>query len=74
MALGQYLSEVPNGSGLDDHWNYVEGASAFLLGLAGLDSSRGSCSSLWYVRGPGGIGNKGAGFALSTLSPSYSAI
>ena len=35
MALGQYLSGVPDGSGLDDHWNDAEGASVFLLELAG---------------------------------------
>ena len=42
MALGQYLSGVPDGSSLDNHWNRAEGASAFLLGLAGPDSFRGS--------------------------------
>ena len=35
MALGQYLSGVPDGSDLNDYWNDAEGASAFLLGLAG---------------------------------------
>ena len=73
MALGQYLSGVPNRSGLDDHWNDAEGASAFLLGLAGPDSSRGSYSFLWYVRGPGGIGNKSSNCASWTPPPSYSA-
>ena len=58
MALGQYLSGVPDGSGLNDYWNGAKGASAFLFELAGLDNSRGSCSSPWYVCGPGGIGNK----------------
>ena len=52
MALGQYLSRVLDGFGLDDHWNDAKGASAFLLRLVGPDSSRGSYSSLWYVRGP----------------------
>ena len=42
MALGQYLSGVPDGSSLDKHWNRAEGASAFLLRLAGPDSFRGS--------------------------------
>ena len=42
MALGQYLSGVPDGSSLDNHWNRAEGASAFLLRLAGPDSFRGS--------------------------------
>ena len=74
MALGQYLSRVPDGSGHNDHWNDVEGASAFLFGLAGPDGSRGSSSSPWYVRGPGGIGNKSSDYASWTLSPSYSAI
>ena len=73
MALGQYLSGVPDGSGLDDHWNDAEGTSAFLLGLASPDSSRGSCSSLWYVRGPGGIGNKSSDCTSWIPSPSYSA-
>ena len=73
MALGQYLSGVPDGSGLDDHWNDAEGTSAFLLGLASPDSSRGSCSSPWYVRGPGGIGNKSSDCTSWIPSPSYSA-
>ena len=58
MALGQYLSGAPDGFGLDDHWNDAEGASTFLLGLAGLGSTRGSCNPPWYVRGPGGTGKK----------------
>ena len=61
-------------SGSDDHQNDAAGASTFLLGPTGPGSSRGSCNPLWYVRGLGGIGNKGAGFALLTLPPSYSAI
>ena len=73
MALGLYLSGVPDGSGLDDPRNDAEGASAFLLGLADPDSSRGSCSSLWYVRGPGGISNKSSDSASWILPPSYSA-
>ena len=73
MALGQYLSRVPNRSGLDDHWNDAEGASTFLLGLADPDSSRGSCSSPWYVRGPGGIGNKSFDYASWIPPPFYSA-
>ena len=40
MALGQYLSRALDGFGLDDHWNDEEGASAFLLELAGPDSSK----------------------------------
>ena len=72
MALGQYPSWLPDGPGLDDHWNDAEGASAFLPGLAGPGSSRGSCSSPWYVRGPGGIGNKSSDRASWTLPPSYS--
>ena len=64
MALRQYLSGVPDGSGLDDHWNDAEGTSAFLLGLAGPDSSRGSCSSPWYIRGLSGIGNKNSDCTL----------
>ena len=58
MALRQYLSGVLDRFGLDDHWNDADGASAFLLGLAGPGNSRGSCSPLWYVRGLSGIGNK----------------
>ena len=73
MVLGQYLSGVLDGFGLDDHWDDAEGASAFLLGLAVLDSSRGSYSSSRYVRGPGGIGNKSSDCALWTLPPFYSA-
>ena len=73
MALRQYLSGVPGGSGLDDHWNDAEGASTFLLGLVGPDSSKGSCSFSWYVRGLGDIGNKCSDCALWTLPPSYSA-
>ena len=71
MALGQYLSGVPDGSSLDDHWNDAKSASTFLLGLAALDSSRGSCSSPWYVRGLGGIGNKSSDCTSWTLPPSY---
>ena len=71
MALGQYLSGVLDGFGLDDDWNDAEGASAFLLGLAGLNSSRGSCSSLWYIRGPSGIGNKSFGCTSWIPSPFY---
>ena len=58
VASGQHFFRVPGEFGLDDHWNDVEGASTFLLGPASPDSSRGSCSSPWYVRGPGDIGNK----------------
>ena len=64
---------VPSGSGLDDHWNDAEGASTSLLEPIGPDSSRSSCSSPWYVRGPGGIGNKSSDCASWTLPPSYSA-
>ena len=71
MALGQYLSGFPDGSGLDDHWNDAKGASTFLLGLAGLDSSRSSYGSPWYVRDRGGIGNKSSGYASWTPLPSY---
>ena len=71
MALRQYLSRVPGGSGLDDHWNDAEGASTFLLGLVGPDSSKGSCSSPWYVRGPGGIGNKSFDCTSWVPPPSY---
>ena len=74
MALGQYLSRAPDGFGLDDHWNDAEGALAFLLGLAGLGSSRGSGSPPWSVRGPGGIGNKSSDCASWIPSLSYSAI
>ena len=73
MALGQYLYGAPDRFGLDDHWNDAEGALAFLLGLAGPGSSRGSCSPLWYVRGPGGIGNKSFDYASWIPPPSYSA-
>ena len=72
MALGQYLSGAPDGFGLDDHWNDAEGALTFLLELAGLGSSRGSCSPPWYVRGPGGIGNKSSDCASWIPPPSYS--
>ena len=72
MALGQYLSGVPNRSGLDDHWDDVEGALAFPLGLASLDSSGGSCSSPWYVCDLGDIGNKSSDYASWILPPSYS--
>ena len=71
MALGQYLSGASNGFGLDDHWNDAEGALVFLLELAGPGSSRGSCSPLWYVHGPGGIGNKSSNCALQIPLPSY---
>ena len=73
MALGQYPSWLPDGPGFDDHLNDVEGASAFLPGLAGLGSSRGSYSFPWYVHGPGGFGNKGFDRASWILPPSYSA-
>ena len=52
------LAGAPDGFGLDDHWNDAKGASTFLLGLAGLGSTRGSCNPPWYVRGPSGIGKK----------------
>ena len=58
MALGQYLSGVHDGFGLDDHWNDAEGASTFLLGPVGPDNSKSSCSSLWYARGPDGFAIK----------------
>ena len=74
MALGQHLSGAPDKFGLDDHWNDVEGALAFLLGLAGRGISRGSCSPLWYVRGPGVIGNKSSDCVSWIPPPSYSAI
>ena len=73
MASGQYLSKVPDGFGLDDHWNDVEGGLAFLLGLAGPNNSKGSCSSPWYVRGLGGIGNKSFDCTSWVPPPSYSA-
>ena len=73
MALGQYFSRVPDGSGLGDYWDDAEGVSAFLLGPASLDSSRGSYSSPWYARGPDSISNKSSDCALWTLPPSYSA-
>ena len=72
MASGQHFFGVLGESGLDDHWNDAEGASVFLLGLASLGSSRGSCSSPWYVRGLGGIGNKSSDCASWTLLPFYS--
>ena len=72
MALGQYLSRVPNGSGLGDYWDDVEGVLAFLLGPTSPDSSRGSCSFLWYARGPSGIGNKSSDYASWTPPPSRS--
>ena len=71
MALEQHPSWLLDGPGLDDHWNDAEGASVFLLGLASLGSSRGSCSSPWYVRGLGGIGNKSSDCTSWTLPPSY---
>ena len=61
-------------SGSDDRLNDVGGVSTFLLGPTSPDNFIGSCNSPWYVRGPGGIGNIGSGFALWTLPPSYSAI
>ena len=73
MALGRYLSGVPDGSGLGDYWDDAKGVLAFLLGPTGLDSSRGSYSSLWYACGPGGISNKSSDYASWTLPPSYSA-
>ena len=73
MALGQHPSWLLDGPSLDDHWNDAAGASAFLPGLTSPGSSRGSCSSPWYVRGPVGIGNKSSDRALRTLLPSYSA-
>ena len=73
MALGQYLSEALGRFGLDDHWNDVEGASAFLLELAGPGSSKDSYSPLWYVCGPDGIDNKSSNCASSIPPPSYSA-
>ena len=73
MASGQHFFGVPGESGPDDHWNDVEGTSTFLLRPVGLDSSKGSCSFSWYVRGLGDIGNKCSDCALWTLPPSYSA-
>ena len=67
MALGQYLSGVLDGSSLGDYWDDAEGVSDFLLRLAGSDSSRGSYSSPWYARSPGGIGNRGFDYASWTL-------
>ena len=71
MALGQHPSWLLDG--LDNHWNDAEGASAFLPGLAGPGGSRGSCSSPWYARGFGGIGNKSSdrasGFSRHLIRP-----
>ena len=64
MVSGQRLSGVLDGLGFDDYWNGAEDVLAFLLGLAGLGNSRGSCSPLWYVRGLSGIGNKSSDCAL----------
>ena len=69
MALGQYLSGVPDESSLGDYRDDAEGVLAFLLGLAGLGSSRGSCNSPW-----GGIGNKSSDCVSWIPLPSYSAI
>ena len=74
MALGQYLSGVPDGSGLNDYWNGAKGASAFLFGPTGLDNSIGSYNFLWCVHDPGDIDNTGFGFALWAPSPFCSAI
>ena len=71
MAFEQYLYGVPDGFGFDDYWNDVEGALAFLLRLASPGSSRGSYSPPWYVRGPGGIGNKSFGCASWIPPPLY---
>ena len=72
MASGQRLFRILDGLGFDDHWNDAKGALVFLFGLAGPGNSRGSCSPLWYVRGPGGIGNKSSDCTLWIPSPSYS--
>ena len=69
-GLRQYLFGVPDGFGVDDHWNDTEGALTFLLGLADPGSS---CSSPWYIRGPGDIGNKSSDCASWIPPPSYSA-
>ena len=73
MASGQRFSGVLDGLGFDDHWNDAEGALAFLLGLASPGNSRGSYSPPWYVRGPGGIGNKSSNCTSWIPPPSYSA-
>ena len=73
MASGQRLSRVLDELGFDDHWNDAKGASTFLLGLAGPNSSKGSCGSPWYVRGLGGIGNKSFDCTSWVPPPSYSA-
>ena len=73
MALGQYLSGVPDGSGLGDYWDDVKGVSAFLLRPAGPNSSKGSCSSPWYGHGLGGTGNKSSDRASRVPLPSNSA-
>ena len=65
MALGQHPSWLLDG--LDDHWNDAKGASTFLPRLAGPGGSRGFCSSLWYARGLGGIGNKSSDRASRVL-------
>ena len=71
MASRRHLSWPLDG--LDDHWNDAESASDSLPGLASLGGSRGSCSSPWYARGLGGIGNKSSNRASRVLPPSYSA-
>ena len=73
MALGQYLFGVFDGSSLGDYWDDAEGVSTFLIELASPDSFRGSCSSLWYVCGPGITSNKSSDCASWFLLPSYSA-
>ena len=74
MVSGQRLSGVLDGLGFDDYWNGAEGALAFLLGLVGPGSFKGSCSPPWYVRGPGGIDNISSDYASWIPPPSYLAI
>ena len=71
MASRQHFFGVPGEFGLDDHWSDAEGASTFILGLVGPNSSKSSCSSPWYVRGPSGIGNKSFGCTSWIPPPFY---
>ena len=73
MALRRHLPGVPDESGLGDYRDDAKGVLAFLLGLVGPGNSRSSYNSLWYARGPGGIGNRNSDCASWTLPPSYSA-
>ena len=57
---------------LDGHWKDAEGALVSLFGLVDPGGFKGSCSLLWYVRGPGGIDNIDSDCVSWSLQPSYS--